>query len=348
MVGMLIIILNFLSPIARLAKEFLFGPVNVFSVVFKRHDPLKNDNGRTNILILGIGGNGHDGPNLTDAMMVLSLKSVLTGQEGRNLPPVVLISVPRDVYLDSLQNKINFAYQTGLDNHVGATLAKAVVSQITGLPIHYSVVADFSAFAKVIDILGGLDVNVAHVLDDPGYPVSGKENDTCGFSPDDVASRSATITISPMSEIEAFPCRYEQLHFEVGLQHMNGITALKFVRSRHAQSDEGTDFARNQRQQLVLQAVKNKVISTATLTDPGKILAVYQNLQSHINTDLDSSEINNLIKLALSYRSSAIRSTVIDEKFFTNPPIDFRGWILVPNDPSWGEIHEFVKKQLAS
>lgn len=328
----------FLWPMAKLTREFLFGPVNVFTVILNRGPELKNDNGRTNILLLGIGGATHDGPNLTDAIMVLSFKAP---------GPLTIISVPRDIYLDSLGDKINSAYQIGLDSGVGTTLAKAVVSQVTGLPIHYAVVADFSAFDDIVNILGGIDVTVEHLLDDPAYPIDGKESDNCGFSVEEEASRAAALNAQTATEKEAFPCRYELLHFDVGTQHMDGTIALKFVRSRHAQGDEGTDFARSRRQQLVLSALKSKVLSSETFLNPKKIWQLYDQLKSHINSDLSQSEVNMLINTGLKYRGAQIKMTAIGQDFLENPPVDYRGWILLPKDGTWDQVHEFVKKSLA-
>lgn len=339
--------LRFLLPTARLVKEFLFGPVNIFSVVLRQGPELRNDNGRTNILLLGIGGVGHEGPTLTDAMMLLSIKTQLDKNET-NLPPVVLVSIPRDIYLDSLQDKINFAYEAGLEQGVGTVLVKSVVGQVTGLPVHYVVVADFSVFEKVVDILRGIDVTVEHTLDDPGYPITGKDTDTCGYPSDEVATRSASISLSPASEIAAFPCRYESLHFDTGLQHMDGATALKFVRSRHAEGSEGTDFARSRRQQLVLKAIKDKVLSGDTLLSPGKIFDIYSQLKSHLQSDLDSSEINMLIGLSLKYRAARIKTTAFDQSLLDNPPLDRRGWILLPKEGNWDQVHDFVKRELES
>lgn len=339
---------RFLLPAGKLAKEFLFGPVNIFSVILRQGPTLRNDNGRTNILLLGIGGAGHEGPNLTDAIIVLSIKTKLNEAEEKTPPPVFLLSVPRDIYLDALQDKINFAYQAGLDKGVGTTLIKTLVSQVTGLPVHYAVAIDFSAFDDIIDSLGGIDVNVEHTLDDYGYPIADKETDTCGFPEEEVATRAASISVSPLSEIAAFPCRYEHIHFDIGWQHMDGATVLKFIRSRHAEGDEGTDFARSRRQQLVLKAIKDKILSTDILLDPQKILDIYSQLKDHIRSDLDSAETNMLFNLALKYRSAPIKTAAIGEDLLENPPIDARGWILLPKDGSWEAIHQFVKKQLES
>ncbi len=348
LVALLVLAIVFVFPAAKLAKEFLFGPVNIFSMMLGNSMELKNDNGRTNILLLGIGGAGHEGPNLTDAIIVLSVKTKLTSEEKKSLPPVVLISIPRDIYLESLTDKINSAYQTGLDKGVGTRLVKGVITSVSGIPIHYVVIVDFSAFDDIIDILGGVDVNVEHTLDDFGYPIDGKEKDTCGFPLEEVATRSAAISLSPFSEVDAFPCRYEHIHFDTGPIHMNGTSTLKFVRSRHALGDEGTDFARSRRQQLVLSAIKEKALSTQTILNPQKIWDLYDQLKTHISSDLDQKEVNILVNLGLKYRSAQIKMTAIDQNLLENPPVDARGWILLPKGGNWDQVHEFVKKQLES
>lgn len=319
----------FIFPFLRLSKEVLFGPVNIFSVVFQRPQELKNDNGRTNILILGIGPPEHDGPNLTDTIVILSAKTRLDDKTATVSSTVDLISIPRDIYLDSLQGKINSAYATGLtkDSTAGLIMAKAVASEVTGLPIHYAVRIDFAVFEHLVDRVGGVDINVERAFDDYQYPIDGKENDLCGGDPE-------------------FKCRYEHIHFDAGRKLMDGKTALKFVRSRHAPGDEGTDFARARRQQLVIAAVKDKVFSTGTLLDANKLLAIYNELKSHLDTDFDPKELARFIKLALPFRQTNFKNIVLGLDLLDNPPIDERGWILLPKGGSWGEVHQYIQNQL--
>ncbi|MCL4397855.1 LCP family protein [Patescibacteria group bacterium] len=316
----------YLSPVVKTGQKIIL-PQNNFT--------LKNDNGRTNILVLGVGGGTHDGPNLTDTMIVVSAVTKLP-KDNTPVPPITLISIPRDIYLDSLPGKINSAYDLG-----GLTQAETAVATVTGLPIHYAVRIDFSVFEKIIDTIGGIDVNVTNTLDDYQYPIDGKENDTCGFSEAEVASRAATI-IDDQTAFAAFPCRYEHLHFDPGLQHMDGTTALKFVRSRHAQWPEGSDFARSQRQQLVIKAIRDKVFTLPSLLNVGQDLAIYNQLKSHIDTDFDFSSPQDLLNLALKYRSASLRSITLDENVLVNPPQDQRGWILIPKNGSWDEIHQLI------
>ncbi len=315
--------LTFLSlPLLRLGKEFLVGPVNVFSVVFPWSGSLKNDNGRINVLVLGIGDPGHDGPNLTDTMMVVSAKV-----DGGGV--VNLVSLPRDIYLPSLGGKINTAYALGVEKgpDVGLVMAKAVAQEVTGLPIHYAVRVDFSVFEKVIDLVGGIDVNVQEPFVDEEYPIDGKENDLCNGDPE-------------------LKCRYQTIRFDKGWQHIDGKTALKFVRSRHAQGDQGTDFARSLRQQQVLAALKDRLTSSSTLLNPSKLLEIYSQLKSHIDTDISSKDSGKILNLALKFKSSRFKNIVLDLTVLDNPPIDDRGWILLPKGGNWDQIHNYINSLL--
>jgi polyisoprenyl-teichoic acid--peptidoglycan teichoic acid transferase len=126
--------------------------------------------GRVNILLLGIGGQGHEAPNLSDTIMVVSLDP--------KTKDVAMLSVPRDLYVKIPgynYGKINAANAYG-----GPQLASKVVSGIMGVPIHYYLVVDFSGFKQAIDAVGGVDVNVPKAIYDPGYPCD-TGNRVCPF-----------------------------------------------------------------------------------------------------------------------------------------------------------------------
>src|SRR5258708_37496057 len=201
-----------------------------------------------NIVLLGYGGGNHDGAYLTDSMIAIHIDP--------KAKKVFLISIPRDIWIkistngtDGSYSKINAAYEIGLDDsgypnkqkqftgaNGGGRLAEYVVSQVTGLPIDYFFGMDFSGFTHTIDTLGGVNITVEKTFDDYQYPIEGKETDSCGHSDTEIASLSAQLasTSGTLTELDAFPCRYEHLHFDTGEQHMNGITTLKYVRSRHS------------------------------------------------------------------------------------------------------------------
>lgn len=137
-------------------------------------DPTKlkgEGDGRINVLLLGTGGNNHDGGNLSDTMMVASIDPVNK--------TVAMLSIPRDLYVKIPgygYNKINAANSFG-----GPELAKQVVSGVLDLPIHYYVQVDFSGFKQAVDAVGGVDIANATKLYDPEYPCD-NEKGYCTFS----------------------------------------------------------------------------------------------------------------------------------------------------------------------
>src|SRR5260221_4101853 len=311
--------------------------------------PLRMSSGRLNVLLLGIGGGSHDGPNLTDTIIYASIDPVTKR--------TTLISIPRDLWVPDLQGKANTAYALGQENgqQKGLVMAKAAMSKIIGQPIDYAFRIDFAGFVKAIDYVGGIDVTVANALDDYEYPIDGKEEDTCGHTPEEMQ----TLVASDSSALQLFPCRYMHLHFDKGLQHMDGNTALMFVRSRHGTGAEGTDFARSRRQQLVIEAFRSKVLSLQIALNPVKIIGLYSILKDSIDTDVSQDEFGLFIRFFQQIKSNKIESTVIDfgdaaqnrPGLLINPPIssnyDFAS-VLLPRigDGNFSEIQDFVKCEI--
>ncbi len=283
------------------AKDFF---PTATKVIFHQNASINEVDGRTNVLILGIGGGSHDGPNLTDTIILASIdwkKNIIT-----------LISIPRDLWVPDLHvsvKKINEAYNIG-----NLPLAEKTVQEVTGQPVQYGIRLDFQGFVDAINQIGGVDVQVAHTLDDYNYPISGKEDDTCGHTPAELqafnASESASLTPDE-DNFTFFPCRYMHLHVAVGLQNMSGDVALEFARSRHAVGSEGSDFARSARQQLIIEAIRNKLISSAFL-NPGKLFGLYSIMKSSIDTDLTQEDLGLFMDKALVLKDAKIRSAVLD------------------------------------
>lgn len=223
-----------------------------------------------NVLLLGYGGLGHEGSLLTDSMIVLHVDT--------NTKKATMISIPRDLWVPG-NHKINASGIAGFQN-IGP-----VVQNVTGLPINYYVSIDFGGFIKLIDNLGGIKVNVPNSFDDPFYPITGEENNTCGFSNDQINDFKSKYSGFELER--QFTCRYEHLHFEKGPTDIDGKTALKFVRSRHGDSD----FGRSLRQFAILSGIGNKLISLRQLN---KINETVNTLFTIVKTDLDLGTIKSL------------------------------------------------------
>ncbi len=240
---------------------------------------------RINVLLLGIGGAGHDGPYLTDTIIIASFKP--------STKKVAFISVPRDLLAPIPGHgwqKINHANAFGEAGGLGqgGELASQVTSEVFGIPIHYYLRIDFAGFVQIIDDLDGIRIEVENTLDDELYPVKGKE----------------TATTSE---------RYEHLYIPVGSHYMNGELALKYVRSRQAKGIEGSDFARSQRQQKVLLAIKDKGLTFTTLINPYKISRLMDTLSQHLQTNLKAWEILRLFQLGKNVEPENIIHRVLDD-----------------------------------
>ncbi|MEA2088967.1 MAG: LCP family protein [Patescibacteria group bacterium] len=221
---------------------------------------LKGEEGnRINVLLLGIGGEGHQGTYLSDTMIVASVD---TSQQK-----ISLISIPRDLYVPIEEygwHKINHAnaYGENKKQGYGGILASKTVGKIFNIPIHYYVRADFDGFKKIIDDIGKINVYVDNSFVDEKYP-----DNNFGYNP---------------------------VNFQQGSQNMDGDRALKYARSRHGNNNEGSDFARSKRQQKILLAVKEKMSNFHFWLNPKKIGTILANLENHINTNMEIREIVSL------------------------------------------------------
>ncbi len=316
----------------------------LFQLFFNYDVKLKQSDDHINILLLGIGGGTHQGPNLTDTIIFASLDPVKN--------KISLISIPRDLWIPDINGKINSAYAIGEEerNGGGLVLAEAVVQKVLGQPVDYGVRIDFSGFIKAVDEVGGLDINVDRAFDDFEYPIDGKENDPCGRT-DEELKTLATAS----SQLEAFPCRYKYIHFNKGLQRMDGKRALEFVRSRYAQGPEGTDFARSQRQEKVIKAFNAKVLSLETIFNPARIISLYNIVKTSIDTDIKENEFDDFIRLYQKLKTAKITNAVLDMGdvetkrpglLVTPKPLEEYNyqWVLAPRigDGNFSEIQKYV------
>ncbi|MEI7512369.1 MAG: LCP family protein [Candidatus Uhrbacteria bacterium] len=268
-----------------------------------------------NILILGIGGAGHDGSLLTDTIMLASV--------DMKAKKVGMLSIPRDMAWkrdDGAYEKINSVHAWEEQAHPGegAMRTAEMFSTFFGTPIDHVIRLDFRGFAALIDAIGGVDIDVEHSFADEQFPTS-----------DD-----GWTTIS----------------FKKGEQHMSGATALVYVRSRHGNNGEGSDFARSRRQQLVMMAVRDKMLSLNTLADPGKLARLYSALASHVQTDLTPWDAVAFAPLLSDFDASKITTHVLTdapdgELVATTLNGNF---LLFPKAGNWDLIKSFAQNPFSS
>ena len=264
---------------------------------------------RINILILGMGGPGHDGPYLTDTIIVTSI------QPSTNR--VAMLSIPRDMAAPIPGfgwYKINHANAFGEEEKPGrgGELAARVVEKALDEPMDYYVRIDFTAFEQLIDEVGGVDIQVDRSFVDQSFP--------------------------------AGPNAYRTVSFQKGAQHMDGVTALRFARSRHGNNGEGSDFARARRQQKVLVALKDQLLSLGTITNPVRIKRILQTLSEHVVTNISLTEILKFISLAQSVDTTAIKQHVLTnaEDDLLQNVTENGAFLLQPRGGDYVAIHTLV------
>jgi len=271
---------------------------------------------RINILLMGVGGGSHEGPYLTDTMMLVSIKPS-TNQVG-------MLSIPRDLYVripNFGEGKINTAYALTRAKHpeLAAESVKSIIETVFGVPVHYYAVIDFQGFAQVVDDLGGITINVENTLDDPYYPIEGGSNRGNG--------------------------EFEHLVIYKGIRYMNGETALKYVRSRKAKGVEGSDFARSRRQQKVILAIKEKLLSPGTLFNFSKINKIIEALNQHVDTNLQVWEMLRIYDITKDVPLPNINHIVLDDgpKSPLISPTSTDAYILIPRKGDWSDLQNIAK-----
>ncbi len=236
----------------------------------------KEGDSRVNILLIGIGGPGHDGPDLTDTLIIASVDTINN--------KVDLLSIPRDLWVQTPYggaSKINAIYPNAKQSSVsksqkgkvkdGLIVLDKTISQIMGVPIHYNVLVDFKAFKDSVNAVGGVKVNVPETLYDPTIAWENNYNPT-------IATK--------------------------GIQTFNGNKALLYAKSRETSSD----FARGERQRLLLVALKEKVLSLGTFSNPIKVSNLLNSFGSNVYTDFDLTSVKCLYKQVSEIPSSSIKS----------------------------------------
>lgn len=311
------------------ARQIFKGGSAGAAALYADADPTKlngEGDGRVNILMLGRGGSDHDGPDLTDTILVASIDPV--HKEAS------ILSIPRDLWVRSNGGftKINSVFANAKYAELnrqgnsgdaeqraeekGVQAIEQVVEDSMGIPVHYYIMIDFEGFKRAIDTVGGVEVDVTEA--------------TSVYEPMHIDGRRYVLDVKP------------------GRQKFDGFRALAYARSRYT-STRG-DFDRAERQRQILIAMKDRIFSLGTFGNPLKISQLISDFGDNMRSNLGTGEVMRLYEIGQSIDSSKIDSLGLADppnNYVTTSNINGLS-VVVPRAGvgDFSEIHNFVRNTL--
>jgi LCP family protein required for cell wall assembly len=261
-----------------------------------------NGTERFTVLVMGLDKRPDESGSVfrTDSMMLISFDPANNS--------IGILSIPRDLYVEvpyAGLHRINAAYVIGeLESPDGGpALAMQTVQYNFGIRVNEYVTVDFDTFISVIDAIGGIDIEVPREITDYAYPTMDYGTET--------------------------------FHVDAGWQTMNGTTALKYARTRHASDD----IDRAHRQQQVLYAIRDKVTSLDIIDDLiVQAPFLYANLRNGIDTGLSLDQMVQLALWAADVPRENIHSDVVGWEYLSGYQTPTGGSVVVPNRARIGDL----------
>lgn len=284
-------------------------------------------NGHKNLLILGLDSlqtRGSSAP-LTDTML---LATIDFNQGG-----IITLPLPRDLWNPAYQTKINALYTYGLERNPQqpAEFATTTIAEMTGLNLHHTLVISMENVSQIIDLLGGVKVEVTESFVDEKFP-----------RPD--------VDVTQVTDHAQL---YEQVEFTVGEEIMSGARALKYMRSRHGNNQQNTDNARTKRQQAVIEALLAKMTTKEVILNSQLTGQLYRYYLNHFAVDLPPAELLSTLKTLwpvkdqLQFSSSHLSIYPQDPKgIIAHPPqyLYDGQWVYIIRDQD--EFRQMIQDQL--
>lgn len=336
------IILSLVLVGGWLAYKTLHASGNIFKgniLGLVQSQPLKTDaNGRSNILVLGTSEDdpGHGGAFLTDSMMVISID-----QKNKTAS---MFSIPRDLYvkygmacnsgyqgkINEYFNCVNEDYTTPEAEQQRLTETRQFVGEIFGMDIQYGAHVNNTVIKDAVNAVGGVDVDIQGSNGDPG-----------------ILDRNFD-----------WRCNYKcnLVKYDNGVHHLDGEHALYLAMARGDIAPTyglgNSNFDREKNQQKIIVALKEKAVSTGTLTDLGKVTGLIDSLGNNLRTNFDTSEIRTLMKLGSDIKSENIKTISLfgDENSLVTSGNYNGASVVMPSAGifDYAELRTFLKQALST
>ncbi|MGH2559073.1 MAG: LCP family protein [Thermomicrobiales bacterium] len=259
---------------------------------------------RVTILLLGI-DQREDEATRSDTMILV------------NIDPVAktagMLSVPRDMQVvipGYGRDKINAAYAYGDRDDLpggGPVLTIRTIEANFGIQVDYFAQVDFKGFVTIVDTIGGITLDVPYSIKDDAYPANGNN--------------------------------YMRVYFGAGWQHMDGERALQYARTRHSD----TDYARSERQQQVLLALRQQAVNLDLLSNARELITT---VGDSVRTDLSLDQVLQLARLASEFSTEDITQYSLDTGLIEQE-LPGEPYFLVPDWDICGEVlSEFMGQEV--
>jgi LCP family protein required for cell wall assembly len=334
LVSLLLIILIFLSilcyQINIFAKTSGVSKVDLLRLAQTTYNQAKTPlTDPITVLVLGLDKleTRGDAPVLTDTILFATIDF--------DKKSISLLPLPRDLWSEITQSRINTLYHQALE--VGAVKPEeqvsSVLSELTGITIHHELVIQISDLSELIDLMGGIEIEVPESFTDTQFP-------------------RTDVDVTTENDVEKL---YKTVHFDAGRQHMNGTAALEYIRSRKSSGAQGNDLARSQRQQQVIMAIFTGIKDPRKLINPqysGKLLKFYiDNFSKYLTLEevshIGASLGKEVVNLSFNNRSISVYPEDENGVIIHPDPLRYNGqWLYIVRDQE--KFREHIIKQLFS
>ena len=281
------------------------------------------DKDKVNFIVLGLDqrNDALEKTETTDTIMFVSLN--IKNQK------INIISIPRDLWFYQINSKVNEIYPLSLKVTNQISFIKDKFQQLTGQPIDHVVVLTTENLIKFVNLIGGVDVVLENGFVDKLYP-----------NPEYIKNPNSTVS------------KYKTVEFKSGLNHLNSDNITEFVRSRkggETMETSGTDLARIQRQQLLLEAILNKLKTGQFVTKKLDITSFYQFWNKEVFKDISDVDILNLLtifgenitnltlnKINIPVGTNSKNGVIFHPNYFIN-----KQWVFIPSDKEYKSFRQF-------
>ena len=290
---------NKLNNFAKLADTSVSKLKTTFESGWKFS--VTNSNDKKNFLILGVDSleTRPGSPGLTDTIMLVSL-DIKSGK-------ISTIPLPRDLWSSKYLTRINALYFYGQEKYPTEPqkFVHETIEDLTGVTIHHTIVISIDSVADIVDMLGGVEVDVKTGFIDSQFPRPNVD---------------VTVVTDPTK-------LYQTIVFAEGPQTMDGERVLQFIRSRKSGDDQGDDLARTERQQLVISALVKRFQNFELLKDEKTLAKLYKyynkNFAKQFSVEEGIATIKKILPIrdSITFTSNALSVFPEDSNgVITNPP----------------------------